>query len=178
MPPAATHAVHPVDRSFWHPINLLSFITFAWAAPSKHLLKNKPPAEQVRLNSNRDPSSKDASDEYHAPPVPKSERVEEVSRGLLASRTPVAPTPDNSNELNAIDFASAVKRYSQWRFLYCTCLYVVYASTSIVQVYFLQQILQFLQDEVLGLEPSPSHAYKMAAGLVASSVVYVRLMSF
>jgi hypothetical protein len=172
MPPAATHAVHPVDRSFWHPINLLSFITFAWAAPSKHLLKNKPHAEQVHLNSNRDPSSKAASDEYHAPPVPKSERVEEVSRGLLASRMPVAPTPDGSTESNAIDFAAAVKRYSKWRFCTFAGMFGVYAGLMLAQVYFLQQILQFLQDEVLGLEPSSSHAYKMAAGLVASSVVY------
>jgi hypothetical protein len=151
MPPAA---LHPVDRSFWNPLNLLSFVTFAWAAPAKH-----------KRNQVADIAQKDALDEYHGPPVPRSDCVAEVSRRMLG---PVAAAASG----DTMDYSSTVIRVGKWRFLAITGMFTVYAGLMIAQVYFLQQILEFLQDEVLGLEPSPAHAYRMAAGLVVSSVAY------
>jgi hypothetical protein len=151
MPPAA---LHPVDRSFWNPLNLLSFVTFAWASPAKH-----------KRNQVTDIGQTDALDEYHGPPVPRSDCVAEISRRMLG---PVAAAVGG----DTMDYSSAVTRVGKWRFALNFCWCTLYASMMIVQVYFLQQILEFLQDEVLGLEPSPAHAYRMAAGLVVSSVAY------
>jgi hypothetical protein len=152
MPPAA---LHPVDRSFWNPLNLLSFVTFAWAAPAKH-----------KRNQVADIAQKDALDEYHGPPVPRSDCVAEVSRRMLGPVVGAAVGGDT------MDYSSAVIRVGKWRFVNYFWRCAVYVGLMISEVYFLQQILEFLQDEVLGLEPSPTHAYRMAAGLVASSLAY------
>ncbi len=152
MPPTA---LHPVDYSFWNPLNLLSFVTFAWAAPAKH-----------KRNQVADIGQTDAPDEYHGPPVPRSDCVADVSRRMLGSAVGAAASGDT------MDYSSAVIRVGKWSFLAVAAMFTVYAGLMIAQVYFLQQILEFLQDEVLGLEPSPTHAYRMAAGLVVSSVAY------
>ena len=156
---SACATAHPIDKPLWWPSVLLTRILFLWASPASF------PSLATH------PDQQDVSALFL--PLPANETALKTTQDLLACN-PQSDTPDASTP-PVFHYQKAVISYGWRKFALATFLLSFDTLMTIAQIQFMLQIVQFLQDEALGVSSGPRDAYLYALGLSLATYVYEHL---